>query len=70
MNSLWVGIPTRKLLTLVSPHSSAVRALKRHYFYSFKAAFELILANQPLTLEGRETILELKNNMNRKRTLF
>lgn len=43
---------------------------KRNDFNSFKTALDLILSNQHLTLDGSKAILELKNNMNRKRTVF
>nr|YP_009944734.1 hypothetical protein [Ankistrodesmus falcatus]QMS48903.1 hypothetical protein [Ankistrodesmus falcatus] len=43
---------------------------KRHDFEDFLQAFNLIQANQHLTLEGQKTILSLKNGINRKRTIY
>lgn len=43
---------------------------KRHDYDDFCKAFCLMRENQHLTPEGAETILRLKNGMNRKRTLF
>jgi hypothetical protein len=43
---------------------------KRNDFVSFKAAYFLIKDQKHLTDSGKPTILELKNSMNRKRTVF
>jgi hypothetical protein len=43
---------------------------KRNDFESFKVAFNLIKAEKHLTKDGRKTILDLKNSMNRRRTVF
>jgi hypothetical protein len=43
---------------------------KHNDYVNFKEAFNIIKANQHLTPEGKNTILNLKNGMNRKRTLY
>lgn len=43
---------------------------KRNDCDSFKKAFKLVLDGQHLTPSGKQTILELKNGMNNKRTVF
>jgi hypothetical protein len=43
---------------------------KRNDFMAFKRAFDLILAGKHLTPEGKLQIRQLKNGMNKKRTVF
>ena len=39
-------------------------------FEAFKSAFDMVRLNKHLTIEGKQAILKLKNNMNNKRTVF
>ena len=43
---------------------------KRNDFDSFKSAFSMTLTDDHLTSEYKNTILELKNGMNNKRTVY